>query len=148
MKCRSDSGDGHCAREFDIAAERVCELHLARALALRLEESRASDENAGTPRARCRYVQAVEAVKKLHPSRGILRRRRCHRVDDHWRLLSLEPVYRKCIDRLGYALCRRAFRCHLPMPPGTALCLHTGICLSSSCPRPFTCCPDNPKRLL
>ena len=81
-------------RLFDVAAQRVRELHLTRRPALGLEEPRACHEDAGAPRARRGHVQPVQAVQELHPARRLLGTRRRHRVDDHRRLLPLELVDR------------------------------------------------------
>src|SRR5207253_1025623 len=62
--------------------------------ALRLEETRRGDENAGGPRARGRDIQAVRAVEELHAPRRILGRGSGHGDDDDRRLLPLELVDR------------------------------------------------------
>ena len=63
--------EGHSLREFDVAAERVGELHLARGLAFGFEEAGICDENARASCPRRRHIQPIEAVEELHPVRCV-----------------------------------------------------------------------------
>src|SRR5439155_704703 len=65
-----------------------------RRLALRLEQLGIADHDTGALRARRGDVEPVEAVEELHAVRGVGGARGRHGIDDHRRLLPLEPVHR------------------------------------------------------
>src|SRR5580658_2402045 len=85
-------------RLLNVAAQGVGESHLPWGPALGLEEAWARNEDAGATGPRGRDVQAVQAVKELHPTRGLLGRRRRHRVDHDGGLLPLKFVDRADTD--------------------------------------------------
>lgn len=57
-------------RHLNVPAEGVCEAHLVRAAAIGLEKGGVGDKNAGRAGAGDGDVKTVQAVKKLHASRG------------------------------------------------------------------------------
>ena len=98
--------------DFEIAAERIGELHLPWCAALRFEDRRRGDQDAQALRARRRDVQPVERIQELHAARRIRVARRRQGIDDDRRLLPL-----KLVDRAdprspaGVPEARRPARC-------------------------------------
>src|ERR1039457_5530898 len=89
---KSHSPTGSVRSDLRISAHRVRELHLPRRLALRLEETRARDQDAGAPGPGGRHIQPIQVVEKLHPSRSVFWPGSGHGIDDDGCLLPLEAV--------------------------------------------------------
>ncbi|RMH36605.1 MAG: AraC family transcriptional regulator [Deltaproteobacteria bacterium] len=83
----------HRTCQLQVATKRVGELDLPRRSAFGLEQPGAGDQDACAPRPRRRDVESVEAKQELHAARGVVGRRRRHRVDHHGGLLPLELVH-------------------------------------------------------
>src|SRR5688572_29092570 len=78
--------------EVTQATERVRQLHLSWCSTEHPHELRASYDDGQALGARYRDIEAVEVVQELHATGCLLWGGRRHRIDDHWRLSSLELV--------------------------------------------------------
>lgn len=84
----------HDLSHLEIPAEGVCELHLARRLAFRLEQLRRTAQDGHAFRPADGHVRSVRAVEKLHSARCVRVAGRGLRVDRDRGFFTLKPVNR------------------------------------------------------